>query len=244
VARWALVVWAVWATAACAHYTRRPRAISPGDYTLGPGDVIELKAFGETEIVYTGPIAPTGEVGLPLVGSVRLMGETIEGAREKLNAMYAAFLKDVNVFFAVKQFRSDFVHVMGEVRSPGTYPMVDGFQTTAISAVQGAGSFDPITAAFWDVRVVRGALERPEVYRVDIEALLEGDVASDARDLPLEPGDIVYVPPRWVTEVDRFLRQLLSPVGMLAGATLNTVAGVNPVVNPRANNTGNLGGTQ
>jgi protein involved in polysaccharide export with SLBB domain len=215
------------ASAGCAvHYSPRPaRVAAPSDYTLGPGDVIMLQAFGEPDINFRGPLAPTGEVGLPLVGVVHLMGETIHSAREKLNRVYGEFLKDVNIYLTVERFRADSVHVMGEVRAPGTYPMIDAYQTTAISALQIAGSFDPVTAATSEIRVIRGALDAPDIYRVDLDALLDGEPEPAALDLLLEPGDIVYVPPRWVTSVDRFVRQFLAPVTAITGATVQTVAG-------------------
>ena len=64
----------------------------------------------------------------------------------------------------VRQFASRTVHVMGEVRAPGTYPINDFTRFSAIAAIQRAGSYMATTAAIWDARVIRGALTTQEGY--------------------------------------------------------------------------------
>lgn len=91
------------------------------------------------------------------------------------------------IFFA--SAISNDVFVLGEVGQPG----VLGFspQLTAIGAIAVRGSF---TAKAYRSRVVvvRGSLQNPETFVIDVDAVLRGR----ALDLPLQPKDIVFVAPR------------------------------------------------
>ncbi|MBA4136596.1 MAG: hypothetical protein C0518_04690 [Opitutus sp.] len=85
------------------------------------------------------------------------------------------------------------VYILGEVRYPGSLGYASD-ATTAVAAVAGRGGF---TDRAWKGRVlvVRGSLERPEAFAVDV-----GDVlAGRTPDFPLQPRDIVYVSHRpWI----------------------------------------------
>jgi polysaccharide biosynthesis/export protein len=91
------------------------------------------------------------------------------------------------IFFA--SAISNDVFVLGEVGQPG----VLGFspQLTAIGAIAVRGSFTP-KAYRGRVLVVRGSLQNPETFIVDVDAVLRGR----APDFPLRPKDIVFVAPR------------------------------------------------
>jgi protein involved in polysaccharide export with SLBB domain len=78
------------------------------------------------------------------------------------------------------------VYVLGEVASRGPLPYSP--KLTALGAVAGRGGF---TDGAWrqKILVVRGSLQRPETFVVDIAAVLR----AAAPDFELKPKDIVYV---------------------------------------------------
>ncbi len=102
-------------------------------------------------------------------------------------------------------------YVLGSVARPGA----QGFSNRAsvISAVTRREGF---TEGSWQKRVlvVRGSLSEPELYVINVEAILKGREP----DFPLEPGDIVYVNDRpWYkaeqildTAVQNFLKSATS----------------------------------
>ena len=63
------------------------------------------------------------------------------------------------------------------------------------------------------VRVVRGALDDPVLFKINAKELLRGN----EKDIYLEPGDIVVVPPKGVTRFARYIEQMLAPLGIMAG---------------------------
>jgi protein involved in polysaccharide export with SLBB domain len=74
---------------------------------------------------------------------------------------------------------------------------------TALGAIQAAGGFLPATADLDEVCVVRDRMGTRAAYAVD----LAGVLAGEARDLWLQPGDVVHVAPRLLTRWDRWWRQ-------------------------------------
>jgi protein involved in polysaccharide export with SLBB domain/capsular polysaccharide biosynthesis protein len=78
------------------------------------------------------------------------------------------------------------VYVLGEVRTPGPTPCDS--DANALSAIASRGGF---TERAWKRRVlvVRGSLDRPETFTVDVA----GALAGLAPNLALKPGDLVYV---------------------------------------------------
>jgi polysaccharide biosynthesis/export protein len=116
------------------------------------------------------------------------------------------------------------VYVLGAVNAPRAIPYLEGM--TVISAVAGTeGSVKQdwldITANYnlrrdaylSHVAIVRGTLSQPKIAVVDFRAIMTGK----APNIPLEPGDIVYVP----NSPYRFLK---SYVNLIVNSFVSTVA--------------------
>jgi polysaccharide biosynthesis/export protein len=79
------------------------------------------------------------------------------------------------------------VYVLGAVTQPRPVPYRAGL--TVASAV--AGAYGPLKGAYLHhVTLVRGSLQSPEIAVVDYKRVIRGE----AKDIELEPHDIVYVP--------------------------------------------------
>lgn len=179
----------------------------PFEFRLGAGDRVRVSVWGEEKLEHDLQLGPAGSVAFPLIGDVELQGLTLDEARVELAQRLRAHLVDPVVSLSLLEMRSYVVHVLGEVRSPGSVPFVRG--GTVIGAIQAAGSFLPATADLAEVRLLRDRLGKHEAYLVDVEAILAGE----RRDVWLRPGDAVYVPARLLARWDRWWRQAFSPWG-------------------------------
>jgi len=79
------------------------------------------------------------------------------------------------------------VYVQGEVKAP--HPIKFAKDLTIVKAIVQAGGFTPM-AAPKRVSVLRGG----QAFDVNVVRIMDGE--RDARDVPLEPGDIITVPQR------------------------------------------------
>ena len=84
------------------------------------------------------------------------------------------------------------VYVLGEVRTPGAAPC--DADSSVLSVIAARGGF---TQRAWMKRVlvVRGSLDRPKAFKVDVASALTDGTGN----LALQPGDLVYVANRpWI----------------------------------------------
>jgi len=87
------------------------------------------------------------------------------------------------------------IYLIGAVREQKPIPYKDGL--TLFKAVSGPSGLvggvllgGPFAANVSQIMIVRGSLKQPKVMMVDLFKIIEGQ----ARDVYLEPGDIVYIP--------------------------------------------------
>jgi len=163
-------------------------AVLPPASTLGPGDVIEVRVYGEPELSGIYLLGRLGDVTFPLCQRVVLGGLSANGAADKLReCLLAGFMRDPQVSVLVKEFNSKKVFVFGEVQKPGTFVYEDGM--TIVQAVTVAGGFTK-TAARNSTSVTR----RVNGQEVKVKLSVEDIALGKAPNFTLEPGDIVYVP--------------------------------------------------
>ena len=80
------------------------------------------------------------------------------------------------------------VYILGAVRS--AYPAAYNDEMTMVTLLAEHGRGFNEDAYIKQILVIRGDLSNPEVYEVDLEAILDGE----AYDVYLQPGDIIYIP--------------------------------------------------
>jgi protein involved in polysaccharide export with SLBB domain len=111
---------------------------SSADYTLGTGDKLKITVFEEPDLSGEFEVNGQGVVSFPMVGEVRAAGLTLRSfEKELINKLNNGYLKDPKVTAEVQNFRH--FYIMGEVKTPGSYPYKDGL--TVINAVALAGGY-------------------------------------------------------------------------------------------------------
>jgi len=172
------------------------------DYHIGAGDELSIYVSGKGNLKYyvgqpkegggnpEGPdvqrvkVALTGEILLPLIGSVRAAGLTTGELAAAILEKLAEFFRDPKVSVAVAQPRTMKVWVSGDVENPG--PQVLPGTATVLEALLKAG-ITP-TGSTRRIQLLRsGEAKTIDVYAIVMNGALE-------QNLPLEPGDTIFVP--------------------------------------------------
>jgi polysaccharide export outer membrane protein len=188
----------------------------PYAYRIGAGDVLKIEVYDEKELQKEEVVTPDGNVTFPLVGTVHVMDLSLSDtadllARALVKSGRFSDPKLVNLSVALKESKSAQIQVLGEVGKQGSVAFRD--RISVVDAIGAVGGLNFATAKIEDVRVIRGALSNPAYIRVDLEEVF---VARE-RDVYLAPGDIVIVPAKWVTRMDRYVQQVLSPLNSMVG---------------------------
>jgi protein involved in polysaccharide export with SLBB domain len=154
---------------------------------LGPGDVFDVRVFGEPDLSGTYRVSSDGTINFPLVGKLKIEGLSAGEISDALEHGLTKFLRQPQVSLLVKEFNSKKVYVFGEVTKPGTFPFEDGMNI--VQAITLAGGFTKI--ANKNGTFVTRVIERHEQrLKAPISEIAEGKAAN----FRLEPGDIVFVP--------------------------------------------------
>lgn len=145
---------------------------------LGPGDTVHVTVFGQPDLTSDSRVSDRGTVDLPLVGPVKVAGQTPSDAAGTIAAALKKgdFLKRPQVTVALTAVRSQQVSVLGLIARPGRYPL-DEAHLKLPDIIAAAGGVAP------------GGSDAVTVIR-DGEAR---KVAALARDFELKGGDTVYV---------------------------------------------------
>lgn len=115
------------------------------------------------------------------------------------------------VFVPDKRIEEQKVFLLGEVQTPGAFPMVPNMRLSQALALAG-GPKD--TASLGSARVIRGDLRNPQVVQVDFERALSGQ--ERAQDLVLEKNDLIVVPRTAIANWNAFLAKLKPTLEFLA----------------------------
>jgi polysaccharide export outer membrane protein len=112
------------------------------DYRVGPGDVLEVEVYDDPELSGLVTVQHGGEISFPLLGDVDVEGLTAKEVRETLTRLLAKdYLVDPQVAVRVKEHRSQWITVVGEVVRPGKY-FLQGSKSL-LELLTEAGGFTP-----------------------------------------------------------------------------------------------------
>lgn len=112
---------------------------NPGDYRLGPGDLLTIVVVDQKELSGEFIVDGGGSVLLPLAGSASVIGLTLTEAQQLIQERFAdGVLVQPAVSVRITEYRPIFV--TGRVRKPGSYPFILGETVkAAIASAGGAG---------------------------------------------------------------------------------------------------------
>ena len=188
--------------------------LSTDQYLLCPPDEIEVHCTKAPEInLQKQQIRPDGKVGFEAIGEVQAAGKTpaqvADIIRQKVVELYK-LSGDNPVDVRVIAFRSKRYYVLGQVARPGA--QVYSGRDTVLGAIALAGS--PTVLAWQE----RGQVIRPshdenvkaKVFELNFDRLSAHGDAS--KDVLLEDGDIVFVPPTVLAAVAMKLEEFIRPI--------------------------------
>ncbi|SHO62031.1 SLBB domain-containing protein [Algoriphagus zhangzhouensis] len=167
---------------------------TPKSYVLGPGDVVYVDIYGQSEQYYEATVNPDGFVLLDNIGPVSVSGKTIEEATGIIKNRVSRFYTGLNganpntfIQVTLGNVRTIKVHILGEVRLPGTFTL-SAF-STVFNALYAAGGPNE-NGTMREIKVVRN---NKSLASVDVYDLLINGTAN--LDIQLQDQDVILVTP-------------------------------------------------
>jgi len=169
-------------------------------YTVGSQDVLKITVFDEPTLSGSYRVDADGSVQYPMLGRVQAGGRMLRDIEADISKkLEDGFVRRAQVTIDVEQFRSRSIFVVGEVRSPGKYPMTG--RTTVIEALAAAGS--TTVNASSEILILRSrsadpskpilldAANQANVTRISLTDLQLGRLSENVN---LQEGDTIFVP--------------------------------------------------
>ncbi len=105
-------------------------------YTVGQGDRLQVRVFGEPTLTGEYAVDGSGVISMPLLRSVSVAGLTTRQVERTIaSRLRQKFLRNPNVSVEIRTFRPFFI--LGEVTRSGQYPYVDGMDVQTAVAIAG-----------------------------------------------------------------------------------------------------------
>src|SRR5688500_13174641 len=146
------------------------------DYLLGPGDIIEVTVFGIEELKKKElTLDSLGKVSLPFINEVQLLGLTPRESEVKVGTLFeASVMKNPQVSVGVKEYKSQFINVLGMVLKPGPYQLTRrAFLVDALAMAGGVQEKSDTRAFVHRTGTDKVAGQKDETIEVDLIQLLE-----------------------------------------------------------------------
>ena len=146
--------------------------------------------FSSEKIYFTGySIDEQGNIRLPYIGDINVLGYTTIEVREKIDKEFEAYFKNPDDVFTTVKLAGIRFTVLGEVGKTGTIVIYQN-QVNLIEAIANAGDIT-ITGNRKNVTVFRKNIDGTKRYQIDML-----DIASfDSDNFFIQSNDIIYVEP-------------------------------------------------
>ncbi len=149
-------------------------------YTLDSGDRLRVVVFGQDGLTNSYVLDASGQIAMPLIGTVPARGLTTDQLSERIADMLRqGYVREPHVVAEVEAYRPFFI--LGEVAAPGQYPYSPNM--TVETAVAIAGGFGP--------RGLRTSVIISRNFNGQ-QFRFQAPISS-----PIHPGDTVQVQERW-----------------------------------------------
>lgn len=197
---WALLA-QLWITAALSAQAVTPQPPAVTDYVVGAQDVLTINSFDQADLSGRFAVEADGTFTFPLIGRVKAGGLTLRQIEAELKQRLkdGKFFVNPQLSVAVEQFKSQKIFIVGEVRSPGAYPLSGDM--SLIEALARAGSTLPTASG--EALIVHGAPSQTtadvlaassdpaNMVRINLRDLESGVLSQNA---VLRDGDTIFVP--------------------------------------------------
>ncbi len=201
--------------------------VTATEYTFQPPDEISVHCSKVPEIdVQIQRIRPDGKISFEGLGEIDIAGKTPEEVGQIIEQRVAGLYTlpgDEPIDVRIRAFQSKNYYVLGQVLQPGR-KMYTG-RDSVLAAIAEAG----INPMAWEerIQVIRpsGVSDvPPKVFELDFKEMqIHGDLR---KNVLLQEGDIVYVPPTPFAAVALVIEEVMRPIARaFSGAYLVNQAG-------------------
>ncbi|MBC8306141.1 MAG: SLBB domain-containing protein, partial [Pelagibacterales bacterium] len=159
----------------------------PSDYTIVPGDIINISLFGNENRQMKITVSRNGDIFFPEIGPIYVMGLTLSETKQLIQNKITNQKLGTEVNVTLESLGSINIFVLGEAFMPGMFTVSS--LTTITNAVLTSGGVKK-GGSLRNIQLKRNGelVSTFDFY----DLMLNGDISDDQR---LMSGDVVFIPP-------------------------------------------------
>lgn len=166
-------------------YSENPAALVPQEHILGPGDEVNIQIWGAAEYYGAHVLDRYGQIALPKIGMVTLLGVSVKDMELALRKQVARIYSNVSVSATMGKLRGVTVYVVGHAKQPGTYNVSS--LSTLLNVLFASGG-PTAQGTMRNIRLLRAG---KQVTALDLyEFIGKGD---KSRDMAVQSGDVIMI---------------------------------------------------
>ena len=190
---------------------RQPEGFAPWQdtvpaYRIGPNDRLNVRFRLTPELNETVLVGPDGSIALRAAGRVQVLGMSGTEAEGAVARASQRVLRNPEVSVTFEDAAASQVFVGGMVRRGGAFPLTG--RRGVMEAVMLAGGFENESRMNEVVLIRRNPQNQPMLRTVNLQSFAAAGAAAE--DVPLQPGDIIFVPRSRVAEVALWVDQAIN----------------------------------
>ncbi|MBS0152022.1 MAG: polysaccharide biosynthesis/export family protein [Nitrospira sp.] len=161
------------------------------EYVIGAEDVLDITVWRNPDLSRQVQVRPDGRFSMPIIRDVIAVGKTPTKLADEMTNRLKEYVQNPVVAVTLKEVNSSNIFLLGEVASPGKYPLKS--KTTLLQGITIAGGFKE-TAARNQIVIFRFTDVAPGLKRFTAsydDIVLRSGIADN---FELKPGDTLVVP--------------------------------------------------
>jgi len=172
---------------------RPPDRIAPmglnSDYTIGPGDILDISVWKEAALTKLVTVLPDGKISFPLIGPIPARGLTIDELKVSIEQKITRYVPHPNLSVAIHQVNSLYIYVVGKVYKSSRFEL--NTNINVMQALAMAGGLNPF-AKKSKIKIFRENPGGTLIYDFNYDEVSRGRNLS--QNLRLKRGDVIVVP--------------------------------------------------
>jgi protein involved in polysaccharide export with SLBB domain len=161
--------------------------LDPQKYIVGPGDIFSFNVWGPAEAQIPVTVSPEGKMSIPSVGEINVGGKTLVETQTLIRQNANTVYQNSTVTLTLEALRIFRIHVVGEVKYPGTY-LAQAIQRIPELISDAGGVTDRARVRDIEIRHRNGIVEPFDLSVFEQKGEFETGGFVDG-------GDVIYVPP-------------------------------------------------
>ena len=159
------------------------------DYTIGPGDVLEISIWKDKALTKVVVVLPDGKIQFPLIGQLRAAGKTVSQLKDEIEAKISRYVPNPVLSLIVQKVNSMKIYIIGRVHRAGHF-MLEA-NTNVMQALSMAGGLNPY-AKRNKIRIFRKGENSTKIFNFEYDKVSKGEKIE--QNILLKRGDVIVVP--------------------------------------------------